>query len=81
VTLVTVPLFLFSGTFFPLDVYSPALQIIIKFSPLYHGTELLRGFTLGILDWSMLGHAAYLLVMGVVGASIAGRRLDGMLRK
>ena len=81
VTLVTMPLFLFSGTFYPLDVYPPVIQSIAKLSPLYHGTELLRGFTLGILDWSMLGHAAYLLVMGLVGAAVANRRLDGMLRK
>jgi lipooligosaccharide transport system permease protein len=81
VTLVTMPLFLFSGTLFPIDVYPPVLQTIVKLSPLYHGTELLRGFTLGIMNWTMLGHAAFLAVMGVVGASIAARRLDGMLRK
>jgi lipooligosaccharide transport system permease protein len=81
VTLVTMPLFLFSGTFYPLDVYPPLIQNLAKISPLYHGTELLRGFTLGILDWSMVGHAAFLLVMGLVGAAIANRRLDGMLRK
>jgi lipooligosaccharide transport system permease protein len=81
VTLVTMPLFLFSGTFYPLDVYPVAIQNIAKVSPLYHGTELLRGFTLGVLDWSMFGHAAFLLAMGLVGAMIANRRLDGMLRK
>ncbi|HEX6287320.1 MAG TPA: ABC transporter permease [Acidimicrobiia bacterium] len=81
VTLVTMPLFLFSGTFYPLDVYPPVLQTVAKFSPLYHGTELLRGFTLGPIDWTMIGHAAFLVVMGLVGASIAARRLDGMLRK
>ena len=81
VTLVTMPLFLFSGTFFPIDVYPPVLQFFVKLSPLYHGNELLRGFTLGIIDWSMLGHAAFLVVMGLVGATIAARRLDGMLRK
>ncbi|HJQ77138.1 MAG TPA: ABC transporter permease [Acidimicrobiia bacterium] len=81
VTLVTMPLFLFSGTFFPIDVYPPAVQLIAKFSPLYHGTELLRGFTLGVVDWTMLGHGAFLLVMGLIGAAIASRRLDGMLRK
>ncbi len=81
VTLVTMPLFLFSGTFYPLDVYPPLLQTLAKISPLYHGAELLRSFTFGRLDWSMLGHAAFLLVMGVIGASIAARRLDGMLRK
>ena len=81
VTLVTMPLFLFSGTFYPLDVYPPLIQNIARLSPLYHGTELLRGFTLGIIDWSMLGHALFLLLMGLIGAAIANRRLDGMLRK
>ena len=81
VTLVTMPLFLFSGTFYPLDVYPPVLQTVAKVSPLYHGTELLRGFTLGVIEWSMLGHAAFLVVMGLIGAAVAGRRLDGMLRK
>jgi lipooligosaccharide transport system permease protein len=81
VTLVTMPLFLFSGTFYPLDVYPPILQTIAKVSPLYHGTELLRGFTLGAIDWTMIGHAAFLVVMGLTGAAIASRRLDGMLRK
>lgn len=81
VTLVTMPLFLFSGTFYPLDVYPPIIQNIAKISPLYHGTELLRGFTLGVVDWTMFGHAAFLIIMGLIGAVIANRRLDGMLRK
>jgi len=81
VTLVTMPLFLFSGTFYPLDVYPPAIQLVAKISPLYHGTELLRGFTLGVVDWSMLGHTAFLLGMGLIGAGIANRRLDALLRK
>lgn len=81
VSLVTMPLFLFSGTFYPLDVYPTWLQWVAKLSPLYHGTELLRGFTLGVVDWTMIGHAAYLIVMGLVAAAIASRRLDGMLRK
>lgn len=81
VTLVTMPLFLFSGTFYPLDVYPPAIQLVAKLSPLYHGTELLRGFTLGVIDWSMLGHTAFLIGMGLIGAAIASRRLDALLRK
>lgn len=80
VTLVTMPLFLFSGTFYPLDVYPPTIQLVAKISPLYHGTELLRGFTLGVVDWSMLGHTAFLLGMGLIGAAIANRRLDTLLR-
>jgi lipooligosaccharide transport system permease protein len=81
VTLVTMPLFLFSGSFFPIDKYPPILQFVVKLSPLYQGNELLRGFTLGVIDWSMLGNAMFLVVMGLIGAAIAARRLDGMLRK
>ncbi len=81
VALVTMPLFLFSGTFYPLEVYPPLIQQVARISPLYHGTELIRGFALGRPDWTMLGHAAFLLVMGLVGAAIANRRLDGLLRK
>jgi lipooligosaccharide transport system permease protein len=81
VSLVTMPLFLFSATFYPLDVYPPGIQPFIRLSPLYHGTELLRAFSLGVYDWSLLGHISYLLVMGMIGVFIASRRLDGMLRK
>jgi len=81
VSLVTMPLFLFSATFYPLDVYPPAIQQIARISPLYHGTELLRAFSLGIFDWSLVGHAAFLVAMGLIGARIASRRLDGLLRK
>jgi lipooligosaccharide transport system permease protein len=81
VSLVTMPLFLFSATFYPLDTYPPALQQLVRLSPLYQGNELLRAFSLGILDWSVAGHVAYLLVMGLIGARIASRRLDGLLRK
>ncbi len=47
VNLVTLPLFLFSATFYPISVYPEWLQIVARFSPLYHGTELIRGLMLG----------------------------------
>jgi lipooligosaccharide transport system permease protein len=81
VSLVTMPLFLFSGTFFPISQLPDVLQWITRISPLYHGTEMLRSFSLGIIDWSLAGHVAFLLVMGLIGARIASRRLDGLLRK
>ncbi len=79
VQLVTLPLFLFSATFYPLDVYPPFLQAVTRLSPLYHGVELIRGFMLGILDWSMVGHAAFLLAMGSIGLAITRRRLEKLL--
>ena len=80
VQLVTMPLFLFSATFYPLEVYPPFMQQLAKLSPLYHGTELLRAFSFGVFDWTLVGHIAFLLVMGLVGSVIASRRLDGLLR-
>lgn len=81
VTLVTMPLFLFSATFTPIGEYPGAVQTIVKISPLYHGTELVRGFILGVADWSMIGHAGYLVVLGAIGLAIAGRRIEGLLKK
>lgn len=81
VNLVTLPLFLFSATFYPLEVYPEGVQYLTRISPLYHGAELLRGLTLGVLDWTMLGHVAFLVVMGLTGALIASRRLTVLLMK
>jgi lipooligosaccharide transport system permease protein len=81
VSLVTMPLFLFSATFFPLDIYPPVIQQFARISPLYHGTEMLRAFALGVFDWSLAGHIAFLVVMGLIGARVASRRLDRLLRK
>jgi len=79
VTLVTLPLFLFSGTFYPLSVYPGWLQAVARVSPLYHGVDLIRGLTLGLFDWSMLGHVAFLVTMGLIGLTIAGRRVEKLL--
>jgi lipooligosaccharide transport system permease protein len=39
----------------------------------------MRGLTLGAVDVSLLGHAAYFVVMAVVGVSVATRRLEKLL--
>ena len=81
IQLVILPLFLFSGTFYPLSVYPPFLQPIMQISPLYHGTELLRAFTLGQFDWTLVVHVGVLLLMGGVGIAIVSRRLVRTLLK
>lgn len=80
VTLITLPLFLFSATFFPIDVYPPAFQVIVWLSPLTHSVVLVRGLTLGIFGWEMLLAVVYLAVMGIVGSVITARRVDQLLR-
>jgi lipooligosaccharide transport system permease protein len=76
---VMVPLFLFSATFYPLSVYSPAAQWIVRATPLYHGVALCRAFSSGQLSWDLLTHVAYLAVMGVLGLLVASRRLGVLL--
>ncbi|MBV9013285.1 MAG: ABC transporter permease [Pseudonocardiales bacterium] len=79
VQLAVLPMFLFSDTFVPLSVYSPAAQWLTQASPLYHAVTLLRDLTTGAIGWSMLGHGAYLLVMTAAGILVASGRLKALL--
>ena len=81
VQLAVLPLFLFSTTFYPLSTYPRSLQIVVECTPLYHGIELVRRLVTGEVGWSLLGNAAYLAVMGLVGLAIGARRLSTLLLK
>lgn len=81
VTLVVLPMFLFSTTFFPLSVYPRWLQVVVECLPLYHAVELMRGLTTGIIGFSALGHLAYFAVMIVIGGAVAARRVGALLLK
>jgi len=73
------PMFLFSTTFYPLDVYPAAIAAIVRCLPLYQGIELMRGLCLGIVSASLLWHVLYFLVMAAVGILVTSRRLDRLL--
>jgi lipooligosaccharide transport system permease protein len=79
VALVTLPLFLFSATFFPITQLPDWLQWFAQLSPLYHGVVVIRALSLGIIEWSMLYHVGFLVVMGAVGLVVAARRLERLL--
>ena len=79
VILATLPLFLFSSTFYPLSVYPRGLQIVVECTPLYQAVTLLRGFALGDIGPAMFGNAAYLAVLGLAGLFVASRRLRRLL--
>jgi lipooligosaccharide transport system permease protein len=79
VTTALVPLFLLSTTFYPIEVYPDWARPIVFVSPLYHGVELVRAATLGVADWSILGHVAVLVLIAAVGLVTAGRRLESLL--
>jgi lipooligosaccharide transport system permease protein len=79
ITLVQLPLFLFSATFYPLSVYPESLQWVVRCSPLYHSAELLRELTTGTVGLASLVHVAVLLGLGLVGVLVTGRRLEKLL--
>ena len=81
VELCTLPMFLFSATFVPADTYPDAARWILPLTPLYHGVELLRAFTLGDVSWLVIANVAYLLAMTVVFLVLADRRLARLLLK
>jgi lipooligosaccharide transport system permease protein len=70
------PLFLFSGTFFPLTNLPEPLRAVAWATPLFHGVELIRGSILDQLDPVTAPlHLGYLLVMLAVGTFFAERTL------
>ncbi|MFJ2032992.1 ABC transporter permease [Streptosporangium sp. NPDC087985] len=72
-------LFLFSGTFSPVQDYPLVMEIVVGVTPLYHAVELVRGLAIGELGWGLLGHAGYLVVMTVAGLVFAARRIQRTL--
>ncbi|GAA1808647.1 ABC transporter permease [Nocardioides hankookensis] len=71
-----IPLFLFSGAFFPIDNLDPWMAALARATPLWHGVDLTRMLTLDTLDGSTaLVHVAYLVVLAVLGWFWAVRRL------
>lgn len=78
--LAIVPLFLFSGTFFPVDQLPDALEPLAWISPLWHGVELTRSATTGSAEpGPTLAHVATLVVVIAVswraGTRAFSRRL------
>jgi lipooligosaccharide transport system permease protein len=69
-----VPMFLFSGTFFPVEQMPLAFELLAYVTPIWHGVELCRGLTLGTIELlPAIGHTAYLLAWTVGGLALAHR--------
>ncbi len=76
------PLFLFSGTFFPIEQLPGWVQPIAYATPLYHGVSLCRGLALGA-DFAVqpIYSIAYLLGMLLLGTILATRAMRKRLIK
>ena len=71
-----VPMFLFSGTFFPVEQLPAWMHPVAYVVPLWHGAALARDATLGTVHLGPdAGHVAYLLLWIVVGGWLAIRTL------
>ena len=81
--LVIMPMFLFSGTFFPLSSMPIFLQPIGWISPLWHATELGReaAFDYGISTTMVVVHLAFLITLLATGLTLATRQFEKRLAK
>jgi lipooligosaccharide transport system permease protein len=81
-----IPLFLFSGTFFPISQLPDYLQGFAYVTPLFHGVELVRKVALPDVDASVVTdlpiwvHLAYLTAMTTVGLVLSSRLLERRLK-
>ena len=75
---ITLPMFLFSATFYPLSSYGD-WGWVVQLSPLYHGVALVRGASFGDWTWAYFGHLGVLVAMAVVGLSSTARRIEKLL--
>ena len=81
IQLAILPMFLFSGTFFPLDAVPDGVRLLVQLTPLYHGVDLLRTLSVGMVGPDTIVHVVYLTVMGLIGLAVVSRRLDKLLLK
>ncbi|WP_198663536.1 ABC transporter permease [Jiangella endophytica] len=69
---IIMPMFLFSGTFFPVEQLPAGLEAVAMATPLWHGVELCRSLVMGTATVAgSLGHVAYLLLWVVGGLWLA----------
>jgi lipooligosaccharide transport system permease protein len=76
------PLFLFSGTFFPISSLPSQLQALAWLTPLYHGVALTRGLSLGTIGADPAAtalHVLYLAVLTGIGAWLLVRTVTARL--
>lgn len=79
VTLATMPMFLFSATFFPVTAFPDPVRWLVELTPLYRCVVLCRELTTGALSYGSLFSVAYLVAMGLAGLWVVRRRLDSLL--
>ena len=80
---VVAPMFLFAGTFFPLESMPVYLQWIGWISPMWHGTQVARllAFGLPVPPWLVAVHLAFLVVLVGLGTFLTVRNFERRLQR
>ncbi|MDE2591967.1 MAG: hypothetical protein KGL41_03840 [Actinomycetales bacterium] len=75
------PMFMFSGTYYPLEILPVPLQVVGWVSPLWHATDLGRHLSYGhpVEGWVLVVHYAYLVILYFVGHYVASRQFEKRL--
>jgi lipooligosaccharide transport system permease protein len=81
INVVLLPMFLFSGSFYPIDVFPQWIQGVIQSLPLWHAIELVRALMLGTINIGLINHIIYFLIMATLGIVITARRLTTLFMK
>lgn len=79
ITLATMPLFLFSATFYPLGQLPRWLQLVVEALPLYPAVSLCRQLSLGLVTASAVGDVVYLGVFTALAGAVARYRIRRLL--
>ncbi len=75
------PMFLFSGTFYPVSVFPQWIQIIVNSLPLAQAVNLIRDLMLGNISMALLTPITYFLVMITAGLYFTTRRLTALFMR
>jgi lipooligosaccharide transport system permease protein len=75
-----IPMFLFSGAFFPVGNLDPFLRVVARLTPLWQGVDLTRMLTVGDVRGGLaLVHVGYLVALTVAGYLVVLRKLERRL--
>jgi lipooligosaccharide transport system permease protein len=76
---VVTPLFLLSGTFFPINELPAWGKVVAQMTPLFHGVELVRQLALYDVEPSAIWHLGYLIALLAVGSLLGIRNFERRL--
>lgn len=75
ITLITTPMYLFAGVFFPISSMPEWLQILSWANPLYHSVEVCRALVVGQVSTLLWQHVVSMIIFSILLAPIPVRFL------